>query len=455
MLNRSTCSNGNLHYAQLYWGKAALLLASLVLATSCINSGTPITERHYPPQCEAIEPSASLHSTGQPALLALSGGGYRAMLFHLGALWRLNEIGVLSRLRRVSSVSGGTIVAGVLAANWKRLNFDENGVAECFRPVVVDPTMDIAGETIDTPSILVGLLTPSSSTSRLRDAYAKKLFGELTLQDLPRTPGFVFNSTNLQTGAIWRFSRRYLGDGSIGVVLRPSLPLADVVTASSAYPPILSPLELDLSAEAWLDPPVSLTIFDGIASDVDPVPKEWLADYRRSIQLSDGGIADNLGLESIWNHRDQGEIFVSDGGGGFSQDASPRTNWLSQTLRVIGLIHGQPSQLRTKILLDRFRKNDPDGVYWSIQEKPAEHSDVSAPVLPTEEIQALAAVPTRLAKLDTCTQQRLINWGYVAVDRSLPYLDRLWKQGEWEFISSSLPFPDAGFGPSSGSMECS
>ena len=47
--------------------------------------------------------------------LCLSGGGYRAMLFHVGALWRLNEVGYLSKLSRVSSVSGGSITAGVLA----------------------------------------------------------------------------------------------------------------------------------------------------------------------------------------------------------------------------------------------------------------------------------------------------------------------------------------------------
>ena len=35
-------------------------------------------------------------------MLALSGGGYRAMLFHVGALWRLNELGCLSTLKLVS-----------------------------------------------------------------------------------------------------------------------------------------------------------------------------------------------------------------------------------------------------------------------------------------------------------------------------------------------------------------
>ena len=41
--------------------------------------------------------------------LCLSGGGYRAMIFHVGVLWRLDEAGLLSQLDRVSSVSGGSI----------------------------------------------------------------------------------------------------------------------------------------------------------------------------------------------------------------------------------------------------------------------------------------------------------------------------------------------------------
>ncbi len=48
----------------------------------------------------ADEPAAGI-------ALCLSGGGYRAMLFHLGALLRLNELGYLARLDRISSVSGG------------------------------------------------------------------------------------------------------------------------------------------------------------------------------------------------------------------------------------------------------------------------------------------------------------------------------------------------------------
>src|SRR2546421_12827219 len=53
--------------------------------------------------------------------LCLSGGGYRAMLFHLGAVWRINELGLLPRLARISSVSAGSIVSGVVGIKWARV----------------------------------------------------------------------------------------------------------------------------------------------------------------------------------------------------------------------------------------------------------------------------------------------------------------------------------------------
>jgi NTE family protein len=71
--------------------------------------------------------------------LCLSGGGYRAMLFHLGTLWRLNELRYLPKLNRVSSVSGGSITNGVLAMNWSKLGFDANGVATNFDQHVTQP----------------------------------------------------------------------------------------------------------------------------------------------------------------------------------------------------------------------------------------------------------------------------------------------------------------------------
>src|SRR3984893_10966975 len=82
--------------------------------------------------------------------LCLSGGGYRAMVFHLGALWRLNELGFLSRLARISSVSRVSIAAGLLGLKWNRLGFDATtGVSSRLQDEVVAPVRALAGMTID------------------------------------------------------------------------------------------------------------------------------------------------------------------------------------------------------------------------------------------------------------------------------------------------------------------
>src|SRR5438270_9928425 len=96
-----------------------------------------------------VIPSDSGSPPRQGIALCLSGGGYRAMLFHLGALWRLNELGYLPKLARVSSVSGGSITAGVLGMHWKKLAFDGAGVSPHFTEIVVAPIRRLASVTTD------------------------------------------------------------------------------------------------------------------------------------------------------------------------------------------------------------------------------------------------------------------------------------------------------------------
>jgi predicted acylesterase/phospholipase RssA len=75
----------------------------------------------------ATDPDKDSPKTG--LALCLSGGGYRAMVFHAGVLWRLYELGILNKVKRISSVSGGSITAGILGLNWKKLSFDRRPCA--------------------------------------------------------------------------------------------------------------------------------------------------------------------------------------------------------------------------------------------------------------------------------------------------------------------------------------
>jgi NTE family protein len=122
-------------------------------------SATPVTSPVHMIQ------AGSRHPIDQPddgIALCLSGGGYRAMLFHLGSLMRLNELGYLKKLDRVSSVSGGSITAATLAMNWHALAFDDNGVATAFEKQVAQPIRKLAGHTVDEGAILGGVFLPGS-----------------------------------------------------------------------------------------------------------------------------------------------------------------------------------------------------------------------------------------------------------------------------------------------------
>jgi len=143
------------------------------------------------------------------------------MVFHLGALWRLNELGFLPKLARVS--------AGALGLKWKQLQFDATtGVSPVFAQEVVDPVRALANVTLDVGDGLKGLFMPGSIADYIASSYRKYLFGTATLQDLPDAPLFVINATNVQTGSLWRFAKPYMADWQVGLIKNPTVDLAVV-----------------------------------------------------------------------------------------------------------------------------------------------------------------------------------------------------------------------------------
>jgi NTE family protein len=190
---------------------------------------------------EAI-PADPEQANPEPGMaLCLSGGGYRAMVFHIGVLWRLYESNLLTNIKRISSVSGGSITAGLLGLKWRELSFQPANVKNDFVPKVVEPLCGLTTETIDEDSFILGHLFPGSISDRIAGAYDTHLFKGATLQDLPDEPRFVINATNVQSAALWRFMKPYMRDYRGGEVKNPAIPLSQAVAASSAFPPVLSP----------------------------------------------------------------------------------------------------------------------------------------------------------------------------------------------------------------------
>lgn len=350
---------------------------------------------------ELIE-TGSEHPAVEPGIaLCLSGGGYRAMLFHAGALWRLNEAAFLPKLDRISSVSGGSITAALLGHRWSRLGF-ERGIATRLTDEVVAPLRRLASSTIDVAAIWRGLLGPGSIADRMAKAYREHLFGGATLQDLCDRPRLVLNAMNVQSGALWRFMKPYMRDYRVGEVRDPDVPLAVAVAASAAFPPFLSPVILDLNPSRFTP---------GTGMGLERVP------FTSRVVLTDGGVYDNLGLEAVWKRFDT--ILVSDGGGKTDVEDLPKRDWFRHTYRVIELIHGQVGSLRKRSLIAAYEREDRKGAYWGITTDIRNYALPDALPCPAELTARLANVPTRLARMDDATQERLVNWGYAACDAAL------------------------------------
>jgi NTE family protein len=347
--------------------------------------------------------------------LCLSGGGYRAMLFHLGALRRLNQAGLLSTFDRISSVSGGSITSAALALAWP-VGDDADFVAR-----VEEPVRALARHTVDAEAIAVGMLTPGSIGEHVARAYRERLTGDRTLQDLPDTPRFVFNATNLGTGALWRFSKANMADWRVGTIRDPTVPLADVVAASAAFPPVLSPFTLDLRHAAW----------DTVEGNELTGPE-----FRDRVVLSDGGVYDNLGLETVW--KKCMTVLVSDAGGQTPDEEDPPADWIRQSVRVLHVLDKQVRDLRKRQVQAGFASGARRGAYWSIRGRHPAESPLPCPAASTLR---LADLPTRLTAIGATTQECLINWGYAACDAAVRrYVDPTLP------AAGAFPHPDAGVG---------
>ena len=348
-------------------------------------------------------PGDDLAGGPQPGIgLCLSGGGYRAMVFHLGALWRLYDAGLLGTVSRISSVSGGSITAAVLGFKWHKLSFDASRLQSDFVPEVVRPIRALASETIDAEAIVLGVLLPGRVSDRVTAAYEQHLFGSATLQDLPDTPRFVINATNVQSGVLWRFSKPFMRDYRVGEVKHPTVSLARAVAASSAFPPVLSPVEMRVD-------PSTFTPNSGL--DLQRPP------FTTKVVLSDGGVYDNLGLETVWKRYQT--VLVSDGGGQMQAEEEPKSDWAQHAYRVFNVIDNQVRALRKRQVIDSLSAKARSGTYWGIRTDIADYQLPDALPCPFDRTTQLAQLATRLKRMDDVVQERLINWGYAVCDAGL------------------------------------
>lgn len=246
--------------------------------------------------------------------LALSGGGSRAIAFHLGCLRALHDCRMLDRVSVVSGISGGSIAAALWA--YRRGSFQEFDAELCsflhrglqgavVRGLVGRRGVQAMGTQITAGTAAAGARALAlaaklgqhipglpdlgfdgspparrwvSRTDALADALGRRLFGDLRLEDARRRDDLevVLNACELATGAAFRFGSRESGCARFGRLARNDVPLAEAVAASAAYPLFLPALDRD-----W-----EFTSFKGEPS-------------HHRVVFTDGGVFDNLGTSTL------------------------------------------------------------------------------------------------------------------------------------------------------------
>ncbi|MCO8121514.1 patatin-like phospholipase family protein [Stieleria sp. TO1_6] len=223
--------------------------------------------------------------------LALSGGGFRATLYHLGVLRFLRDAGRLTQVSHITSVSGGSIVAAHLVLNWDQYTGSDEDFDQAANDLLDFIRMDIRNRVVRrfpmaavTNAVRVVIRAGRSRRltrpGLLESHYEKFLYGDKCLYELPTVPQLHILATNVNEGCLCSFTRQGLlvqhrqPDGTTRFQPVPSalatVPMA--VTASSAFPGFFPPLLLNAS---------------DVGADDSQFPPHL---------FTDGGVYDNLGV---------------------------------------------------------------------------------------------------------------------------------------------------------------
>ncbi|MCR9292244.1 MAG: patatin-like phospholipase family protein [bacterium] len=231
--------------------------------------------------------------------LALSGGGFRATIYHLGVLRFLRDAGVLPHVSHITSVSGGSITAAHAVLNWDRYSGTEEQFDEAAEELLDFIRLDLRNRIVrrfpmaflaNSVRGLVGLgkLRQLTRPGLLEVQYRKYLYGDKCLYELPDAPQLHMLATNINEGCICSFTKTGLldqirlpnGETQFESVASAMATVPMGVTASSAFPGFFPPLKLtaaDVGADEGRFPPHVFT---------------------------DGGVYDNLGVRMFRHIRD-------------------------------------------------------------------------------------------------------------------------------------------------------
>ena len=284
--------------------------------------------------------------------LALSGGGLRATIFHLGVLTQLARQSLLEDIAFISTVSGGSLLGALVRAC--------SGNAWPTGETFLQQTIPNARRLLTTRSLERSYIQCMfRSPWVLRGGRAVALARALRecwsvsgrLSDLSDNPRWIINATCYETGKNWRFMKKRMGDYVAGYVASPRLPVSRAVAASAAFPGLVGTLKLDTRRFEWFS----------YNSEQVIQPR---SPRLRTLTLWDGGIYDNLGVEALFkpdgNYRDGFDfLIVSDA----SAPIRVGTRTIRAPLRLLHVATDQVRSLRARAVVSHLQRNPGTGVY--------------------------------------------------------------------------------------------
>ena len=329
--------------------------------------------------------------------LALSGGGFRASLFHIGVLARLAELDVLRHVEVLSCVSGGSIVGAYyylevrkLLKDTPDLKIDRKHYVEIVQRIeekfLEGVKTNIRTRIASNLGVNFRMFSDSAytPTNRAGELYEENLYSKIDdkegdkprrLQDLIITPQgepvsftpkfnnwrrrakapiLILNATTLNTGHNWHFTATYMGESPASIIpeidgncrlrrmyYRDEAPdkhkditLGSAVAASACVPALFNPLVL-----------------------------EDLYEQNMTVRLVDGGVHDNQGIAGLLE-QDCTVLLVSDASGQMKTVANPSGNPIGVSLRSNNVLMARVREAEYRELIARRRSSLLSGLMY-------------------------------------------------------------------------------------------
>ena len=346
--------------------------------------------------------------------LALSGGGFRAAVFHLGVLRYLAEQELLEHVTQVSSVSGGSLVTGAIFSSgggkWPSSAEFLETVYPSVRSILISRDL-FSFRALGVRGLLRYNVRIIYRRANILSWLIRKRWRiGLKLSDLPESPVWHVNTTCIETGKNWRFSRDSMGDWQFGRHYSPDVAVADAMAASAAVPYVIGALKLALPKDGWWQ--------------TDPATKKPLRKTERryaSVNLWDGGAYENMALEPLYKPAEglQGcdVLMCSDASAALGQPSGIVASLLRGKLaspRLFDIASDQIRSLRSRMLMRAISKGEIDGFLFRLGTSPRQFSMEAGDVggLTDEECACCLNYPTNLTKVGPADFDRIARHGY-------------------------------------------